>query len=204
MVSVPQVERGFQGLGIEPDLHDLDGDAVAVTLILDLLQRWSDARLLGPLAGLRRSRVAQRLLNRLYSHLCGKRWADAETAYVSNPEGDNELRQLERLVGGSPGFPVVLRRDYEKMEGDTGAGAQWYADVATRYQVCSEAGLSEFALQLASNPCHLRRLPKPVLDRLLVEIKANAVLLRGARLLALLAASKEQGFASIGLPRWKW
>jgi hypothetical protein len=97
-----------------------------------------------------------------------------------------------------------LRRDYEKMEDGTGAGAQWYADVATRYKVCSEAGLSEFALQLASNPCHLLRLPKPVLDGLLLEIKANTVLLRGARLLALLAASKEQGFDSIGLPRWKW
>jgi len=204
IVSVPQVERGFQGLGIEPDLHELDSDTVAVTLILDVLQRWSDARLLGPLAGLRRSRIAQRLLHRLYSHLCGKRWADAEAAYICNPEGEHELRQLERLVGGSPGFPVVLRRDYEKMEGGTGAGGQWYADVATRYQVCREKGLSEFALQLASNPCHLQRLPKPALDGLLLEIKANTVLLRGARLLALLAASKEQGFASIGLPRRKW
>ena len=204
IVSVPQVERGLQGLGVEPDLHDLDGDAAAVTTILDLLQRWSDARLLGPLAGLRRSRVAQRLLNRFYSQLCGKRWGDAETAYISNPDGDNELRQLERSVGGSPGFPIVLRREYQRMEAGTDTGSQWYADVAARYQVCSEVGLSEFALQLASNPCHLLRLPKPVLDGLLLEIKANTVLLRGARLLALLAASKEQGFASIGLPGWKW
>ena len=101
-------------------------------------------------------------------------------------------------------FPSYCAATTRRMEAGTGAGAQWYADVATRYQVCSEAGLCEFALQLASNPYHLRRLPKPVLDGLLVEIKANTVLLRGARLLALLAASKEQGFASIGLPRWKW
>jgi len=204
VVSVPQIEGGFQGLGVEPDLRDLNGDADPVTCILNLLQQWTDARLLGPLVGLRRSRVAERLLNRLYSHLCGKRWAEAEAAYVSNPRGDYELRQLERLVGGSQGFPVVLRRDYERMEAGTGQGVQWYSDVAKRYQVCSEAGLSEFALQLASNPCHLLRLPKPALDGLLLEIKANTVLLRGARLLALLAASKEQGFASIGLPRWKW
>ena len=191
-------------MGVEPDLHDLDGDAVSVTFILDHLQRWSDARLLGPLAGLRRSRVAERLLNRFYSHLCGKRWADAEAAYVSNPRGDHELRHLERLVGGSQGFPVVLRRDYAKIEAGTGPGAQWYADVAARYQVCSERGLSEFALQLASNPCRLLHLPKPALDGLLLEIKANTVLLRGARLVALLSASQEQGFASIGLPRCKW
>lgn len=204
IVSVPPIEKGFQGLGVEPDLHDLDGDTVQVTFILDLLQRWSAARLLGPLVGLRRSRVTERLINRLYSRLCGKRWAAAEAAYLSDPRPDFESRQLEQLVGGSPGFPVVLRRDYEKMEAGTGSGTQWYAEVAKRYQVCSETGLCEFALQLASNSDNLLRLPKPVLDGLLLEIKENTVLLRGARLLALLAASKELGFANIGLPRWKW
>jgi hypothetical protein len=204
IVSVPQIEGGFQGLVVEPDLHDLDGDTVHVTFILELLQRWSTARLLGPLVGLRRSRVIERLINRLYSRLCGKRWAEAEAAYLSNPRPEDELRQLERLVGGSPGFPVVLRRDYERMQTGTASGTQWYAEVAKRYQVCSEDGLCEFALQLASNSDKLLKLPKPVLDGLLLEIKENTVLLRGARLLAILAASKELGLANIGLPRWKW
>jgi hypothetical protein len=204
IVSVPQIGGGFQDLVVEPDLHDLDSDAVQVTFILDLLQRWSAARLLGPLAGLRRGRVTERLINRLYSRLCGRRWAEAEAAYVSNPRPEFELRQLERLVGGSQGFPVVLRRDYERMEAGTAAGTQWYAEVAKRYQVCSEKGLCEFALQLASNSDNLLKLPKPVLEGLLLDIKENSVLLRGARLLALLAASKELGFANIGLPRWKW
>jgi hypothetical protein len=204
IVSVPPIEKGFQGLGVEPDLHDLDGDTVQVTFILDLLRRWSAARLLGPLAGLRRSRVSERLINRLYFRLCGKRWAEAEAAYLSNPRPEVELRQLERLVGGSPGFPVVLRRDYERMEAGTTAGAQWYADIAKRYQVCSEKGLCEFALQLASNSDNLLKLPTPILGGLLLNIKENNVLLRGARLLALLAASKELGFANIGVPRWKW
>jgi hypothetical protein len=204
IVSVPQIEGGFQGLVVEPDLHDLDGDAVQVTFILDLLQRWSTARLLGPLVGLRRSRVTERLINRLYSRLCGKRWGEAEAAYVSNPRPEVELRQLERLVGGSQGFPVVLRRDYERMEAGTAAGIEWYADVARRYQVCSEKSLCEFALQLASKSDNLLKLPKSVLNGLLLEIKENTVLMRGARLLALLAASKELGLANIGLPRRKW
>jgi hypothetical protein len=204
IVSVPEIKVGFQGLVVEPDLHDLDGDTVQVTFILDLLQRWSTARLLGPLVGLRRSRVTERLINRLYSRLCGKRWAEAEAAYLSNPRAEAELRQLERLVGGSPGFPVVLRRDYERMEAGTAAGTEWFADVARRYQVCSEKGLCEFTLQLASNSDNLVKLPKSVLDGLLLEIKENTVLMRGARLLALLAASKELGLANIGLPRWEW
>jgi hypothetical protein len=158
IVSVPQIERGFKGLGVEPDLHDLDAHSVQVTSILDFLQRWSAARLLGPLAGVCRSRVMERLINRLYSRLCGKRWAEAEVAYLSNPQQEFELRQLERLVGGSPGFPVVLRRDYERIEAGTGPGTQWYAEVAKRYQVCSETGLCEFALQLASNSDNLLKL----------------------------------------------
>jgi hypothetical protein len=204
IVSVPQIGGGFQDLVVEPDLHGLDGDTVQVPIILDLLQRWSAARLLGPLVGLRRGRVTERLINHLYSRLCGRRWAEAEAAYVSNPRPEVELRQLERLVGGSQGFPVVLRRDYERMEAGTATGTQWYAEVAKRYQVCSEKDLCEFALQLASNSDNLLKLPTPVLDGLLLEIKENSVLLRGARLLALLAASKELGFANIGLPRWKW
>jgi hypothetical protein len=204
IVSMPKIEGGFQGLVIEPELHDLDGDAVQVTHILGLLLQWSEARLLGPLVGIRRSRVIERLLNRLYSRLCGPRWAEAEAAYLSNPRSELELRQLERLVGGSPGFPVILRRDYEKMEAGTGPGTQWYSEVAARYQVCLEKGLCEFALQLASYPQHLLQLPKPILDRLLLDIKENTVLLRGARLLALLAVAQDHSFTNSGLPRWKW
>ena len=204
VVSVPQVGGGLQSLGIETDLHELKNDNIEVRTILDHLCIWSEARLLGPLVGLRRSRVTRRLLNCLYSRLCGKRWADAEALYLANSKNPNGLRQLEQSVGGSPGFAVILSRDYEKVELGTGPGTEWYADAAARYQVCSNKGLSEFSLQLASNPCHLLHLPKPVLDGLLLEITKKTILLRGARLVALLSASKELGFANIGLPRWEW
>ena len=102
------------------------------------------------------------------------------------------------------GFLSFCDATTERMQTGTASGTQWYAEVAKRYQVCSEKGLCEFALQLASNSDKLLKLPKPVLDGLLLEIKDNTVLLRGARLLAILAASKELGLANIGLPRWKW
>ena len=199
-----QIEGGFQGLVIEPDLHDLDGGTIQVMHILDLLRLWSEARLVGPLVGMRRSRVMNRLINRLYSRLCGKRWAEAEAAYLSKPQSAFALQQLERSVGGLQGFPVILRRDYERMEAGTGPGTQWYAQVAARYQVCSDKGLCEFALRLASHPHQLLLLPKPKLDGLLRQINEKIVLLRGARLLALLAATKNHGFADGALPRWKW
>ncbi|MGC2162271.1 MAG: hypothetical protein WA634_10205 [Silvibacterium sp.] len=204
IVSLPQIERGFQGLVIEPDLQDIDGDSFPIVHVLELLRLWSEARILGPLVGIRRRRVVERILNRLYSRLCGRRWAEAEAAYLSNPQSEPELRQLERLVGGSPGFVAILRRDQTKIEAGTGPGAEWFADVAARYQVCSEKGLCEFALQLASHPHNLILVPGPVLNTLLSDIKDKTILLRGARLLALLSASADPGFAGGALPRWKW
>ncbi len=204
IVSMPKIEGGFRGLVIEPDLRDIDGDKFHVIDIVDLLRLWSEARLLGPLANMRRRRVVERIANRLYSRLCGRRWGEAEAAYLSDLQSEFELRQLERQVGGSPGFAVVLRRDYERMEAGTGPGAKWFAEVATRYRVSSDAGLCEFALQLASHPHHLLLVPKPVLERLLAELRDKTVLMRGARFLALVSAAKNPGFSGAVLPRWKW
>lgn len=204
IVSMPKIEGGFQGLVIEPDLRDLDGEAVEIIHILHLLRLWSEARLLGPLAGMRRKRVVERIASRLYSRLCGRRWTEAEAAYLSNLQSEPELRQLERLVGGSPGFAVLLRRDCARMEMGTNSGTQWYAEVADRFQVCSDKGLCEFALQLASHPQNLILVPRSVLNGLLSDITTKTVLLRGARLIALLSATKNPGFAGAVFPRWKW
>ena len=193
IVSLPQIEGGLKGLVIEPDLHDLD--TVHVPLILEFVRLWSEARPLGPLVDIRRKRVIERLINRLYARLCGHRWAEAEAAYLSNPDSEFALQRLQRSVGGPPAFSSVLRRDYERMESGTGLGTQWFAELAARYQVCSEIGLCEFALQLTSHPDHLLRLPEHIIDGLLLEIKENMVLLRGARLLALLAATKDHELA---------
>ena len=40
IVSMPKVEGGFQGLVIEPDLGDIDGDTLQVVGILGLLRLW--------------------------------------------------------------------------------------------------------------------------------------------------------------------
>ncbi len=204
VVSTPQIEGGLKGLVVEPDLSNLDRGPIEVKRILHLLQVWSEARLAGPLVGIRRGRIIERLLPQLYVRLCGSRWAQAEAAFLSNPQSASALEQLERSIGGSQGFPVVLRREHDKMEAGTGPGTQWYAEVAARYRVCSEKDLCEFALRLASQPHQLLSLPGTELDGLLRRISDKTVLLRGARLLALLAATNDSGSAASSLPRWKW
>lgn len=188
VVSMPQVEGGFQGLVIEPDLSALEGESTSVIQILDILNVWMRARLFGPLVAMRRGRIVQRVLNRLYARLCGRRWAEAETVFITQPQSEIALKQLEHAIGGTPGFGVLLRRDHAKFDSGSAAGIQWFAEVADRYKVSSDKGLSEFSLRLGSEPHALASLPKPVLDRLLTEIKDKTILLRGARFLALLSA----------------
>lgn len=203
VVSMPQVEGGFQGLVIEPNLSPLDRDGASINLILDILHLWMRARLFGPLVSLRRRRIVERLLNRLYGRLCGRRWAEAEAVFLAQPQSDVALRQLEHAIGGTPGFGVLLRRDQAKFDAGSAAGIQWFGEAADRYKVCPDKGLSEFALRLGSEPHALASLPKPVLDRLLTEIKDKTILLRGARFLALLSATTQSPTAGAALPRLK-
>jgi hypothetical protein len=188
VVSMPQVEGGLRGLVIEPDLSIFDGENGTVTQILEILNLWMRARLFGPLVSIRRRRIVERLLNRLYEKLCGKRWAEGESVFLAQPQSDIGLKQLEHAIGGTPGFGVLLRRDHPRFDSGSAAGIQWFAEVASRYKVCTDRGLCEFALKLGSEPHGLVSLPKPVLDQLLTEIKDKTILLRGARFLALLSA----------------
>lgn len=188
VVSMPQVEGGLRGLVIEPDLSNLDGENVSISQILDILNLWMRARLFGPLVSMRRGRIVQRVLHRLYERLCGRRWAEAEAGFLAQPQSDVALRQLEHAIGGTPGFGVLLRRDHARLDSGSVAGIHWFAEVADRYNICTDKGLCEFALRLGTEPHGLASLPKPVLDRLLTEIKDKTILLRGARFLALLSA----------------
>jgi len=142
------------------------------------------------------------MINRLYSRLCGPRRAAAETAYLENPESAFALQKLERSLGGPPGFVAILRRDYEKLEASTDTGKQWYADAAARYKVSLDRGLWDFALQLASRPHQLLWLP--ILDQLHQAIGESAVLLRAARMMALLSVAKNRDRSGGSLPGWKW
>jgi hypothetical protein len=201
VVSTPQIKGGLQGLVIEPVLSDLDG--AAIVQILELIRFWSEARLMGPLVQLRHNRIVTRLINRFFSRVCGTHWAETETACMSGPASDSGLHELQRSVGAS-GFAAVLRRDYVRLQAGTGPGTLWFADVAQRYRICSEKGLCEFALQLASRPQYMLAIPGPAFDSLLTDVQKNSVLMRGARFVAFLAARDENEALKTGLPGWTW
>jgi len=187
VVSMPVTEKGFQGLVVEPDLSILNGAAFAVIEILELVSLWTRARLFGPLASLRRRRIVDRLMNRLYARLCGFRWAEAEAAFSGQPDSELKLKQLEQAIGGIASFGVLLRRDYSKFPLRSTEMMHWFTNVADRYQICSDKRLSESALRLALEPQSFISLAQPALDQMLLEFKDKTVLLRGARFLVLLS-----------------
>lgn len=203
-ISVPPSGRGFADLVIEPDLHELDDPAVPIITILESVKLWSEARLVGPLVAIRRDRIIDRLVNRLYSRLCGHQWAEAEAAFLHGPLSGFAVQTLAKSVGGPQGFPIALARAYDRMETDLNSGARWFASLAARYQVSTDQGLCDFALQFASRPHELLTLPRSVLDGLLVDIKDKSIVLRGARLVALLSATRNAGLLGNVFPRWTW
>jgi hypothetical protein len=92
------------------------------------------------------------------------------------------------------------------MNGDFGQASAWYAELARRYKVCTDAGLCTFALKFASAPDRIEDGYGTNLDHMLDQLAATPAILRGARLLAALCA-QEQGQSTAGaslLPRWRW
>jgi hypothetical protein len=187
VVSMPVVGKGFQSLVVEPDLNILNGPSIPIIEILELVSLWGRGRLFGPLASLRRRRVVDRLVNRLYARLCGLHWAEAEAALAAQPDSELKLKQLEHAVGGIASFGVLLRRDYAKFPVRSTEMMLWFTDVADRYQICSDKRLSESALRLALEPQSFFALTRPTLEQLLTEFNDRTVLLRGARFLVLLS-----------------
>jgi hypothetical protein len=205
-LSIPPSGQGFGDLLIEPDLCSIESEAFAVTAILETLKLWAETRLLGPLGAMRRNRIIDRLANKLYARLCGQRWGEAEATFLANPHAGFARQKLQDVVGGPHAFPVVLAREFDRMDASAESGVAWFFSVAARYQVSSDQGLCNLALQLASRPQELPVIVPvtSVLDSLLSEIKEKGGLLRAARFVALLSASRNPGPYAGTFPRWKW
>jgi hypothetical protein len=173
--------------------------------VLALAELWHQARLAGPLADSRREYISRCLLERLYTALCGSRWAHAEEAFLRNPQIQCS-QQLERAieVEARNNFPAALRQNHTKLTQSTAAGAKWFAEAAQRYDVCADPKLCMFALRLASWPFGLGVVYGEDAATMLASIPDNPVLMRGARMLALLSIAADPDHPNASLPRWVW
>lgn len=91
----------------------------------------------------------------------------------------------------SNSFAAALKSRSDRI--DTGfEGRKRFAEVAARYNICKNRDQCDFALIWAHEPLRLLVICSN-LDEMLVQAAENPVLLRGARLVALLNATPSGG-----------
>ncbi|HEY1559257.1 MAG TPA: hypothetical protein VGF71_00030 [Caulobacteraceae bacterium] len=205
-VVISTTSRGssLQDLGVAPTFAQLESGAISAPQALATLKRWSDARLVGPLAAVRLDQVKAGLVSAIYERICGEGWARSEAAFRSSSSGQTTLDDLKSHVDGRTGFAAVINLHFRRMDGNFTEGAAWYADLSRRYKVCAQPATCVAALWFASDPARLAAdLSDGDLERLTEELAANPAVLRGARLLALLSANRGQPGSEL-LPRWSW
>lgn len=198
--STPHIKDGLQGLRIDPELQELEAGNIDLESAFRDLELWGSARLAGSIPALRRGYVLASILALLYRQLCGQHWCNVEKSYLLNPASEAAGTALKRAVG-APGFAAILARDHEATAADGPERARWFAEAARRYQVCPEEDLCRFALSVAKHPYTLRTEYGSTLPALMARLRMCAPLLRGARLLAVLApaeASQTQTLARWG------
>jgi hypothetical protein len=204
VLSISDTQSSLQSLLIEPRLPPSGDNSIDIRAILQVLQLWSEARVAGPLAANRRDHIANRILGFLYGQLAGPNWARIEAVYLASPAAGYLREQLVRSVGGRPAFAVILARDHHKLTANINSGQRWFAEIAARYKVSSNSDLCTFALRMASNPMGLSDIYRDALPRWLDDISRTPVLLRGARLLALLSLADASRANRFPLPSWTW
>jgi hypothetical protein len=147
---------------------------------------WLDARLVGPLADIRRKQVTDKLSTAIYTTLCGRQWATAERIFHENPATTASTDVLRRKVHSIGGFSVVLERDYVRFFEDIDPSIAWYTDLARKHKLCEDSGVCEFAVRLAVLPQSLPERYGGALDKLVKQAATNPTVLLGPRFAVLL------------------
>jgi hypothetical protein len=206
IVSLPLRVHGFTELLIEPDVSALEVEATSPAAVIEALRQWSGARLLGPLVTLHRDRIVERIADKLYARLCGPQWAEAEKAYLDAPRAGFARQRLLDTVGAPHAFSVALSHENDRMDEGTESGTAWFFRVAAHCQVSLNQGICDFALRIAGCPQDVPDMvpTQSLLDALLSDVEEKKTLLRGARLVALLCASRNPGPYGGIFPRWNW
>lgn len=188
IVSDGLAPQGLQSLGVNPDVSDVESGRVSPANAIRALCLWLEARLVGPLAEIRRKQVTNKLRSAIYAKLCGGQWAAAERTFLQNPAAPSSAEALIHKVHPLGGFAVVLKRDHIRLLEDIASSTAWYSDLARRCKVCDDSTLCEFAVRLAVFPQSVPKRYGDALDNLAKQAVANPEVIRGARFAALLCS----------------
>lgn len=189
MVSAGLGGEGLKGLGVNPHFDSITDAPSSLVRALRIFKFWRDARRAGFLADVRGRQITDGFLSAFYCAVGGVGWAKAERCFLDKIDSQESLDDLQHAVTQRGGFASVLRRDAASIEGGFESVLSWFADLAQRYAICDDKALCEFALRFAGHPHKLRRIYKEELKGCFGRLNEHRILMRGARLVALVQAN---------------
>ena len=172
-----------------------------VSKLFSVMKFWTGCRIVGPLAKVRRENVTGWFANLVVGEFCSQTWLAAERSYRDGGRTPNGLAQVRSHIGRAQSLAAILDRDFNNMTTGMSAGLKWFADAASRYDVCKERPLCEAALRIVSEPTSLVDRYGAQLDDTLAALKQNAALVRNARFLFLRCSAGSDVEAGT---RWAW
>lgn len=149
----------------------------SIMRLLALLRYWRRARPHGSLGVVRKANVIAVFEAQIERLTCGARWADKTARYRS--EG-GRLEELQRDVGGSPGFASRMRTTEWTWHADNNQARREFARLARTYEITKDAAMCDLALRLAFNPAGIKLTDPKEGARQFEQLAGLQTLTRGA------------------------
>ncbi len=156
VASVPPAApvHAFADLGFPIQLATPQDSPRSIMRLLAVLRLWQRPRMMGPLAAVRRARVVAVIERRIKEAACGKSWADYAERFVERR--GITIEELQREVGGSPGFASRMRSTPWKWFPNSTGARNEFRRYAKFYGVSKDGELCDLALRLAFHPASIR------------------------------------------------
>lgn len=205
IISSLSDNQDFHALGINPDFSDIANGGIPIDIALSILARWKSARHIGIIPEYRLSKVTNGLLHALYEKLCGQNWAKVETAFIEDPKSQQGRDNLQERIGENSAFTEALRMNFTILQSYPDEITKWYTDALRRHNISDDSRLCRFALHLA---CEAHTLTEAYRDddlRVIIhKARSDPQVLRGARYMALLYDTSDQGSSNSMHRRQRW
>ncbi|MCY4100965.1 MAG: hypothetical protein OXF46_08590 [Rhodobacteraceae bacterium] len=178
-----------------------------INSLLNVLIKWHDSRIFGPLIYLRHKKVFDEICGALFKTLCGKNWFEAEKKFRENPS-PHELEKLKLLVVKKKIFlryvEELSKQNWSELAKSPTERTRLFFEITKRSGVSHKEKLCGFALHLASQPQQICNLYPDKRAELVENLFNNPDILRGARFLVLLSEVGIENKQVSILPRWHW
>ncbi|WP_413670134.1 hypothetical protein ACEN9X_09445 [Mucilaginibacter sp. Mucisp86] len=180
--------HGFDALSIAPKLNE--NRDLHIPGYLSFIKTWITARSSGILSQIHQEKVVEASTIKLFSHLCGTRWANGEKEFI---DGSNIIRSIENLarIVENPTIQNTIKNkllDMQYREVDISEISFWLNRLFKRYNICASDPLISFAMDFASRPLSFAGNYDQKFSSMINHLIANKSILRSCRLVVLSTA----------------